>query len=199
MPLYQATPSVPAFTNKASAYLTGMVNLSTSVTLGNGSLRLCPLFFNAPFTLTAVGCEFTVAGDNVSVYRMAMYADDGNCWPGALALDAGSVSTGTSDSGTVATGGTPGVYMRTLGAATPFAAGLYWVGGAVQGVTVTQPTMRVSTFGHPLAFGSSSVPAANANFQGYVQTSVTGTPPSNFQAFTGTGGSTPGRIILRLQ
>ena len=46
------------------------------------------------------------AATYTSPLRTGTYADDGTGYPGSLVLDAGSISTGTSNSGTVSTGGT---------------------------------------------------------------------------------------------
>jgi hypothetical protein len=57
--------------------------------------------------------------------------------------------------------------------------GLYWVGGAVQGVSTTQPTMRVmslGTIGAPMPM--SAIPTAAQTTIGYSLPSVTGASPT---------------------
>lgn len=121
---------------------------STSATLTNGVARALPWVVTDTLSITRLFCEFTAAGDAASVYRMGIWNHDPTTGkPGTLLVDAGSISTGSGDAGDVATGGTPGVYERTLSQV--LAPGVYWVGGAVQGVTTTQPTLRTVT-GNPV-------------------------------------------------
>lgn len=191
----------PAATIKSGAYIQGNYLLSTSAVMGNASLHLTPLVLATPCTISAIGTEFTVAGDAPSLFHMAIYGDDGTGYPGSLLLDGGSISTGTGNAGTVATGGTPGVYMNTGITALALLPGTYWVGGAVQGVTTTQPTMRTACFG---MFGTATtaVPAAGAAEVCYAQGAVTTTLPASFVTLGGTNFSavaSVARIILKIQ
>jgi hypothetical protein len=117
---------------------------SASSTLTNNTVRVHPWTVTASVTITRLFAEFTVAGDANSVFRIGIWNHNpATGRPGTLALDAGSISTGTGNAGTVSTGGTPGTYELTVSQA--LAPGMYWIGGAVQGVTTTQPTMRTIT------------------------------------------------------
>lgn len=187
------------FTNKSGVYVQGQASLGTSSTLGNGSLRLSPLIVAQSFSIAAIGAEFTVAGDANSIFHIGIFGDDGTCYPGALLLDAGSISTGTGNAGTVATGGTPGVYLITLGTPLAIAPGIYWLGGAVQGVTTTQPTIRTALFGTQFSGAQNGVPGAGAGENGYSQASVTGAMPSSFAVFasSSSAGSIP-RIVFKI-
>lgn len=152
---------------------------TTSVTLGNGNLRATPFVVTESLSITRLGAEFTVAGDAASVLRLGIYNDDGNgSMPsGAPFLDAGSISTGTGNAGTVATGGTPGVYEITVSAT--LSPGLYWVGGAVQGVTVTQPTIRICA-GQSIVYPipTAAIPTAGEQRNAMLMGSVTGALPT---------------------
>jgi hypothetical protein len=132
---------------------------------------------------------------------MGIYADDGSGYPGALILDGGSISTGTGNAGTVATGGTPGVYMNTGISATVLKPGLYWIGGVVQGVTTTQPTIRTGVYNTGFGGGTSSVPGAGDARSIFTWTSQTGALNTPFVAIGSAGGSsgTAPRIIFKLQ
>lgn len=134
----------PAFKSGHYYYAGSPGGNATSGALGNGTPRVLPMIVPYAVSIAKIGAEFTVAGDNVSILRLGVWNDDGTGIPGTLALDAGSISTGTSDSGTVATGGTPGTYEITLGSPLVLTPGLYWLGAVVQGVTVTQPTIRIA-------------------------------------------------------
>ena len=191
---------LPAFTTKSGAYVQGQGGVSTSATLGNGVLRLTPFIAGEACTVAAIGAEFTAAGDAASLFRMAIYADDGTFYPGAVLLDGGGISTGTGNAGTVSTGGTAGVYMNAGITPQALSAGaVYWIGGAVQGVSVTQPTMRTGYFTLG-GIAVNTVPGAGATAFGYQQGSVTGALPSTFEAFTLSSpvASVP-RVVIKLQ
>jgi len=190
-----ASAAVPTFTSKTGAYFQGTISVGTSATLGNNTLRVSPLVLSSSCTLQGIGAEFTAAGDAASLFQLALYADDGTGYPGALVSAPGSISTGSGNAGTVATGGTPGVYLAT-GLAVTLPAGLYWAGGAVQGVTVSQPTLRTGLFiSWPVS--TAAQPTANQVLNAYTQGSVSAAPPNPFQAFsTSTGVSA--RIVFQL-
>lgn len=115
---------------------------STSATLAFGTVRTLPWLVSEPITLAALLVEFTAAGDADSMYHVGIWNDDGYGRPGTLLADVGSLSTGTGNAGTVATGGTPNAYDIPISTTIP--AGLYHLGGVVQGATATtQPTMRI--------------------------------------------------------
>lgn len=199
MTFSQVPGNVPYFTNKSGAYVQGQQGLSTSLTLVYGDLRLSPFIVTQPLAISAMGAEFTTAGDVNSVFRMGLYADDGTGFPGLLIVDAGSISTGTGNAGSVSTSGVPGVYMNTIGSPPTLEPGIFWIGGVVQG-TATQPSMRVATFGSTFAGAATAVPGVGASQFGYLQLSVTGALPGTFATFTSalSAGSIP-RVIFKVQ
>jgi hypothetical protein len=151
---------------------------STSNTLGNSVFRSTPYIVTKAVTITRIGAEFTAAGEANSIFRLGIYADDGTGVPtGAAVLDAGSISTGSGNAGTVATGGTPGCYEITISQAlTP---GVYHFGGAVQGAPTTQPTMRIiagTSIALPIPLAS--IPAVNSQTAGFSMSSVSGALPT---------------------
>lgn len=136
---------------------------STGSNLGNGNARVSAWMVVTSVTIIRLFAEFTAAGEANSVFRIGIWNDDGTNRPGTLALDAGTISTGSGNAGTVATGGTPGVYEITVSKA--LSPGLYWVGGAVQAAPSSQPTIRTTTttwFASPLG---TSLPSANQQSQ----------------------------------
>lgn len=194
-----SSPAAPSFCNVPSAYIQGISGFGTAATLGNGNLRVSPWYFSQTWILAGLGAEFTVAGDVPSLFAVALFGDSGQGYPGALLNAPGSISTGTGNAGTVATGGTPGVYMVTPATATAYPAGLYWIGGVVQGVTVTQPTMRTGYPTPTFPIGSSAVPPPSTTLAGYIQGSVTGTLPATFVGIGTAGGSgTIPRMIVQI-
>ena len=154
-----------AYTSGQYYFCNSVANPGASATLGNGTVRLTAWLVTQQFTLSSMFCEFTAQGDSTSVFRIGIWSDDGTGKPGTVFLDAGTVSTF----------GTPAV-MEITGLSTVVTPGLYWVGGAVQGVTSTQPTMRVTNtnftpFPGPLG---ASLPAVGTSAIGLAATGQTG-------------------------
>lgn len=192
--------NLPTFTNKSTGYIQGQANVSTSNGATNGQLRLSPLEVSQPMSVSAIGTEFTAQGDPTSVVRLAIYNDDGSGYPFQLVVDAGSISTGTSNSGSVATGGTANVYTITIASPPLLTPGIYWLGGAVQGVTTTVPTMRVGTFGNQFSGANQSQPSAGGSNFGYLMTGVTGACPGTFTTWASASASgTFPRVVLKIK
>jgi hypothetical protein len=131
----------------------------------------------APITITRVFTELVTAGDANSVHRLGIYADNG-AKPGVLLLDAGTISTGTGNAGTVATGGVAGIYEITCSLA--LQPGLYWAAGCQQGVTTTLPIMRVITAPAQatLMTSTASVPGVGSSIMGVSASPYSGALPS---------------------
>lgn len=133
---------------------------STSSGLTADRARTSAALIITSVDIEALTAEFTVAGDAASVFRVCIWADDGFGRPGELVIDAGTISTGTGDAGDVATGGTPGHY--SIDVTLTLEPGLYHVGGIVQGVSSTQPTMRLVDYRQAIHTGpAGSSPASN--------------------------------------
>ena len=159
---------------------------NTVNTLGVGTLRVCPFWVPNAITLNRLGGEVTLTGDAGSKIRLGIYNDDGTGRPGALVLDAGQIA-----------GDSVAVQQLTINQA--LASGLYWIGGAVQAVTVTQPTVRcnvpsagASATGYwPISDAGTAIPGAGATGIGFAQTGVTGALPGTFGTPSGLAGSVP--------
>ena len=155
----------------------------TSVVLANGTLRAIPFWVPNAVTISRIGGECTLAGDAASVLRLGIYADDGTGRPGALVIDAGTISgfSATVQEITISQALTPGIY---------------YAAGVVQGVTVTQPTIRINASASLIPVDAhTSMPAANASPMCFFMAGVTAGLP----AFTvaGTTGSQP-RIFMKV-
>jgi hypothetical protein len=180
-----------------------LTTVATSAALGNAVVRVSPWVVTSTVTVTGLVAEFTNAtvGDADSVFRIGVWNHNAATGaPGTLVSPASgtAISTGSGNAGDVATGGTPGVYEIT-GLSLTLTPGLYWVGGAVQGVTTTQPTMRtVSVTSYPtfLPMGT-SLPAAGAIAYGWNQTSVAGTF-GTFSSASRNAGAAPARIGFKV-
>lgn len=198
-PFTSGVVNTPQFTAKSGSYFQGQSSVTTA-TLSNTLLRLNAFPVAQQITIAQIGAELFTAGDAPSLIRLGIYADDGTGFPGALVLDAGSISCGTGNAGTVPTGGVPGVYMITPGSTPTLPPGLYWTGGVVQGVTTTQPVMRTANFGNQFVGGGLTLPAAGAFSGGYSQSSVSGALPSNFNVMASAGVvATFPRILFKIQ
>lgn len=187
MPLY--LPPCPLSVMPTGQYLfTASPNVTgTSATLGVGTLRVVPWVVHAPITMTRIGGEITSAGEAGSKLRLGIWADNGSCYPGSLILDAGTIA---GDSATV----------QEITISQSLARGLYWVGAAVQVVSVTQPTVRIinANWTGPVNLGATtSQPASNANIAGFLQTSVTGAFGASFTA-TAASAASVARVFVKI-
>lgn len=154
----------------------GNMSTGTSATLGNGALRLYAFLVPKAITLSAIGCEVTTAGDVGCTVRLGIYADV-NGLPSTLVADAGTIAGDVVGSAEVATSVT-------------LQPGIYWIGGAVQGVTTTQPTMRtIHVPVLPIQVFSTSMPGANQNVTAVNLGGVTGALPATVNPATANSGS----------
>jgi hypothetical protein len=155
----------------------GGQSVTTSNTMGIGTLRIFPWYLPNSCTLTVLGAEVTTAGDSGSTYHLGIYSDTGAFQPGSLLLDAGTISGST-------------VAVQNITISQPLSPGVYWIGGVVQNVTTTQPTIRTFVPG-PFALPLSAQPAAGVSVAGYTYSStVSSSLPATF-AIGGTVGSIP--------
>lgn len=124
-------PMGHAISNRSATYSVLGSNNSTSAGLGVGTLRAAPMYVPRAVTLVRIGAEVTVIGDVGSKLRLGIYADNGNIYPGALRLDAGTIA---GDS----------VAVQEIVISLLLEPGVYWLAGALQDVTVIQPTVRTT-------------------------------------------------------
>jgi hypothetical protein len=176
MPLSRAriAPGIPA----ATYVLTCSPNNSGTGTLTNGVCRTVPWLISRAVTLTRIGLEVTTAGEVGSLLRLGIYADNGSSYPGALILDAGTV--------TGAAVGFPELTInQTLGP------GIYWMSAATQAAPTTQPQVRQNStqWTPPVDLLTGSVPpTAGQALVGYFQT-ATGALPAVFSSTVQTIGA----------
>lgn len=178
----------------ASGYYYLFNSLSSSSTtnnLGNNNLRLSPAVISSTVTISRLWVEHTAAGEASAVFRIGVYADNGNGWPGNLVVDAGTVSMA----------GAAAVQEVTVNVT--LNPGVYWVGGVVQGAATTQPTVRVINGNnmeeHNIPFGT-SLPSAGAARVSVVRGGTSGALPATFDALsTNTiSGSFPARVGFKV-
>lgn len=180
-------PPVLPFPNASGKYFYPISagSATTNAALGVGTLRLFPWYLPKDISIDRIGAEVTTVGDAGSKLRLGIYADTGSAYPGALILDAGQIA---GDSATV----------QDITVSQFLPAGMYWIGGVVQTVTTTQPTVRTCTgwFAPMTVIHSNSIPGANGQTIGYSQSSVTGALPSTFTATLGAIAAAP-RLHIR--
>lgn len=106
-------------------------------------------------TATASGVSVAISGCRL---RLGIFADDGTNRPGTLLVDAGTID---GNSATV----------QELTIALAVAGGRYYLGAAVQGVTTTQPTVRVQTFAGivPGVEAGTTMPGTNTVRTGFTE------------------------------
>lgn len=168
--------AIPVPATNQYFYFASPSGVTTVNTLGNGNLRLSPWVVERPITLTRLAAEVTTIGDVGSKIRLGVYSDTGTLLPNALLVDAGQIA-----------GDATGVQELTISLA--LAPGVYWIGGAVQAVTTTQPTLRaVSNWTPPFNLpAGTTLPGAGSSLLGWTQASVTGALPSTFTASSTSG------------
>lgn len=170
---------------------------STSNALGNNNCRASLWIVTSEITVTRLFAAFTVAGEANSLLRLGIWNHDpATGKPSTLLLEAGSISTGTGDAGTVATGGVPGVYEITVSQV--LKPGAYWVGGVVQGAATTQPTVRTIIANVvPIYYpAGTTLPASGATNQGWSLPNQSGALGS--MAGAGPGGTAAPRIGFKV-
>lgn len=153
---------------------------ATAVTSANAlplnRLYCMPLHLAQDTTLDRIGVEVDVAAGS-STIRLGVYDDDGNGYPGARLLDAGTVDSTST-----------GLKQITISLAVP--AGLVWVGAVAQGGT---PSIhRLS--GRALPVGLHSFVGGATVYNAWLQDSVSGALPASFT--TTKEGSSDGRNVL---
>lgn len=150
--------------------------------LGNGTLRVTPLWVPRLVTVDRIRAEVTTIGDVGSLVRLGVYRDDGTGYPGDLLLDAGTIagdSTGTKE-------------ITVNQAVTP---GLWWLGSCIQASVTLQPTMRAIVGLAPNVIHAggtlSTVP------MGYLHTGVAAALPATFVTTPNLAGAAA-RILVRV-
>jgi lysophospholipase L1-like esterase len=175
------TPALPSATY---FYPVSAGARGTSAMLGNSNMRAAPWQTERSVSLARIGVDISGAGQSGAVVRLGVYADNGQGYPGALLVDAGTVAADTT-----------GVKEATIALALP--PGLYWLVACVQDAPTTQPTVRTVanwTPDVPIGLGTGT-PVADAVIVGY----AAGAPaafPASFP--TGNAGSgSAARVFLR--
>ena len=162
-------------------------SLSTSASLGTGTGRFTPWRVRYPLSITRLGAEITSAGDAGSVLRIGIYADDGTGYPGALVLDAGTIA---GDS----------VAVQEITVAITLPPALYWVGGVVQEVTSTQPTVRTVVYDPSglMPIATTTPSSISVNRCAFVGFAMTGALPATWPTATPNLSDNAARIFYKV-
>lgn len=157
------------FPRKPAYYFAGSPGGSgTNAGLGNGTLRLSPWMIAEPITIDSLLCEIiTTPGDVGSTLRAAIYNTGANGLPGR------PLATGILPTDAI---GIPEIAITPV----RIPAGLLWVGGAIQGVTVTQPTIRTFSTAVEQGGGGNSAFGPAGVASGYSVGGVTDALPDPF-------------------
>lgn len=158
-------------------------SVSTSSAVANDNLRASPFYARADLTIDRIGCEVTAAGSAGCTVRLGIYADNGSGYPGALVIDAGTVSGAA-------------VASAEITVNTQLKAGLYWFAAVVQGSPASSPTLRV-TNGASFTPGATSLAAALTAASGYGASGVSAALPATFPAGSNVVGLAP-RVAVRV-
>lgn len=191
MPLLYRPTGLPNVASGSYFFPASQNGSTTSATLGVGTLRLTSWYVSKTISLAGLSVDVTAAGEAGSLFRIGVYADTGTALPGALVLDAGTVAVS-------AIAKVEATMSLTL------APGVYWIGGAVQNVVTTQPTLTIcQSTGYcppvpvaPHAPSSFTLAGINGAAIGVNATGVTGALPGTFTS-SGPTTSVP-RLIARV-
>lgn len=147
-------------------------------------LTVTPFIVSKTITFDRIAMDFTAGGDVGSLVRLGIYADNGNLYPGALVLDAGTLAGDSTAAQSI-------TINQTL---TP---GLYWL--AFNHNSTANITMRAmagtgfsSILGNPLSIGAGNSGTA------VTVASVYGTLPNPFPAGAAVITGTTPIITVRL-
>lgn len=151
--------------------------------LGNAVMRTVSAYIPNAVTLARIGAEVTIVGDAGCTYRLGIYSDDGTGRPGARLLDAGTIA---GDS----------VAVQEIVISQAIGAGIFHFVGVVQGVTVTQPTLRTMNAVLLPSDVGTATPSAGLGAGGYLQGGVVGALPATFTVTV--GAATFPRIFVKV-
>lgn len=157
--------------------------LGVLASLGVNAFRAVPMYVPAGSDpITAISAETTVIGDIGSSLRIAIYDDNNGAnpalpytYPTALLADVGSLPT-------------DGIGQPTATLASPLqkAGQIVWVGGALQNISILQPTLRITSRVQQILpsvvcmANPNTVPSAGATACGYQMNAFSGAPPATF-------------------
>lgn len=176
-------PSAVGLLASGYYYFTHSPSNTTTATTTTGRLRLVPWYLPNAITINRIGAEVTSPGDAGSKFRIGIYADS-NGIPGSLVLDAGTIN---GDSATV----------QEITVSQFLAPGAYWIGGATQVVTTTQPTLRVTNSPSAASVPAGTIiPASAAGFVGLYADSVTSALPATFTP--GAASANAARVFVKV-
>lgn len=102
---------------------------SGSTIVVQGHLYAVPFYVGTSHRFTAIGAFITTGGSAGATAELGIYADNGEGYPGALVLDAGSVAVVST-----------GAAAEISGLTQTLAPGLYWLVYGATGSPVTQAT-----------------------------------------------------------
>lgn len=172
--------SAPIIQTGGNAYQgIAATSISTFTFAAAGHLVATPFVVTAPITLAAIGIEVTTAVAATTV-RLGIYADN-NGMPGAVILDAGTVSA-------AATGWQETATSQTL------APGVYWLAAVGQGGT---PAVRAQVPSHQI--GSATVlNVSQSLLNGQQQFSITGALPNPWGAAANPDGNATPRVLVKV-
>jgi hypothetical protein len=147
---------------------------TSSFTPANNRLYVSPIVLQAAATGTTLVANVNTAGEAGSTLRLGLYADTGGPYPGALIVDAGTVSVASSGAKTI-----------TISQSLP--AGVYWLAGVIQNAPTTPPVM--SGIGGNVPGVAATSTALSNNSAGYNSDSQSGALPGTFPASQGSTGT----------
>lgn len=131
-------------------------------------LIVTPFILSSTKTIDEIVCEVTVAGTAGSVIRMGIYSDNGNVFPGALLIDAGTVAGDT-------------VAVKTIVINQVMQPGLYWLAFFHNSfANITVRALSATAGVTPSVMGIVKTSITNAQLNRIAATLTYTTLPANF-------------------
>jgi len=162
----------------------GVPGPNSALTTTADLLIVSPIFFSQAVTLDRIAARVNTAGSSGSVVRLGIYGSTSTMFPGALALDAGTID------GTSAT-------TQEINISITLPAGVYWIGAVSQGSPATHPILTGRSGNISPMFSDTSNPGQSSQ-GGLSQTGVTGALASTYAFGSGSANSQKPAIMVRI-
>lgn len=184
-PNTEHTDASPTFHRMRSGLYYSSGNFSNGLAPVLDELRLGHFAVAKTVTVDRIGV-FCGAAVALSTSRLGIYRDNGDGYPGALVLDAGTVDTSSTG-------------FKEITISQQLIPDLYWIGGVGQVIVTALLLSSLTASGGQFdAVGAVAGPTVNSptTIAGFAQSGVSGTLPANFTTTKANG--LPYRVWLRV-
>lgn len=178
------TSGPPLIKYRIGGWYSGEGGSISTLLLTEDQLVVGPILVEQFCVVEEIGVDVTTAGSEGNLYT-ALYADNGNGYPGALIHASAALTV------------TPGAFKSTAALDIELPPGLYWGGAVCNQVTTTVATVR-SLIGNSPYVGETAG-ANDVAMAGYASpATVTGAPPATFSSTVAVVGAVP-RLMFKIK